>query len=284
MWPLNFRESRPFLPLCLSLERSELECYDDWNVQTAGPFHALTASPPLPAKRQNGLDNAPPPVLPPRPQVLEDINPTDDELRESQQRVRLPKREARIGAGGGRAGGSGGSTAGVIGGWLGAAATVGLSTASAGLSTVTGVAGATASAGFSTVTGVAGAMAGRVSAGAGAAGGKGTAGGGGGPVAETAPAAGVPGAATEPDFRGREVDASGPITNDHHGAAGSDGGTGQATVVTQGSGRDADEEMGFDGAGLVTRQPPVGVVSAGVDIVSGQLQDVDVQVCVSLVW
>ncbi|CAN0339668.1 unnamed protein product, partial [Ectocarpus sp. 8 AP-2014] len=37
-------------------------------------------------------------------QVLEDINPTDDELRESQHRVRLPKREPTIG-GGGRSGG-----------------------------------------------------------------------------------------------------------------------------------------------------------------------------------
>ncbi|CAM9905144.1 unnamed protein product, partial [Ectocarpus sp. 13 AM-2016] len=104
-------------------------------------------------------------------QVLEDINPTDDELRESQHRVRLPKREPTIG-GGSRSGGGGVSTtsittAGVIGGWLGAAATVGLSTASAGLSTVTGVAGATASAGLSTVTGVAGAVAGRATAAAG---------------------------------------------------------------------------------------------------------------------
>ncbi|CAN0380956.1 unnamed protein product, partial [Ectocarpus sp. 12 AP-2014] len=108
-------------------------------------------------------------------QVLEDINPTDDELRESQHRVRLPKREPTIG-GGSRSGGGGGvsttsaTTVGVIGGWLGAAATVGLSTASAGLSTVTGVAGATASAGLSTVTGVAGAVAGRATAAGGAGG------------------------------------------------------------------------------------------------------------------
>lgn len=37
-------------------------------------------------------------------QVLEDINPTDEELRQSQQRVHHPKREARIGEGKSRSG------------------------------------------------------------------------------------------------------------------------------------------------------------------------------------
>lgn len=68
--------------------------------------------------------------------MLEDINPTDDELRESQQRVRVPKREARIGEGRGRTGKA-------LGSWLGAAATAGLSTVTAGLTAgvTTGMAG-----------------------------------------------------------------------------------------------------------------------------------------------
>lgn len=45
-------------------------------------------------------------------QVLEDINPTDEELRQSQQRVQHPRREARIGDGGGWSGRG-------LGGWLG---------------------------------------------------------------------------------------------------------------------------------------------------------------------
>lgn len=52
-------------------------------------------------------------------QVLEDINPTDDELRESQQRVQMPKREARIGEG--RSSRTSNRTVGVstVGGWGG---------------------------------------------------------------------------------------------------------------------------------------------------------------------
>lgn len=43
--------------------------------------------------------------------MLEDINPTDEELRQSQERVQHPKREARIGEGKSRSGGS-------LAGWL----------------------------------------------------------------------------------------------------------------------------------------------------------------------
>ncbi len=189
--------------------------------------------------------------------MLEDINPTDDELRESQQRVRLPRREARIGEAGGR-GGAGSSTAGVIGGWLGAAATVGLSTASAGLSTVTGVAGATASAGLSTVTGVAGAMAGRASG----ATKREEDPAGGGDAGAAATAATAPGTMADGELGGREAaaaaTAAGAAREDHRG----DGGGG-------GSGGGRDSELAGTDSGRGAR------VGREVE----QLQEVDVQVC-----
>lgn len=210
-------------------------------------------------------------------QVLEDINPTDDELRESQQRVRLPKREATIGEAAGR---PGSSTAGVIGGWLGAAATVGLSTASAGLSTVTGVAGATASAGLSTVTGVAGAMAGRASGAVTGGGGAGKDGGDAGRESGPVPASdggGASGAvATEATGENRSP-VFGPVPNSVvRGGGGGGDGRGHAGV----------EELEGGESGVLSRGvPPVagvgefgagrgGIVGAGND----QLEEVDVQV------
>ncbi|CAN0343729.1 unnamed protein product [Pylaiella littoralis] len=231
-------------------------------------------------------------------QVLEDINPTDDELRESQQRVRLPKREAVIAEGGRRAGGS---TAGVIGGWLGAAATVGLSTASAGLSTVTGVAGATASAGLSTVTGVAGAMSG-LAVGAGAAigarkgeeavgsgledGGVAVSGGGGDGAAAAAAAAPTPvGTVVGNDSRGLDF---GPVSNSNFRAEDGDGGRGGTRQTG----------LHLHGAGLASLECPPSVPPVPMTVSSGdvgrrvtsrsndsnrveeentQLQDVDVE-------
>lgn len=220
--------------------------------------------------------------------MLEDINPTDDEQRESQQRVRLPKRDARIGEAAGR---PGSSTAGVIGGWLGAAATVGLSTASAGLSTVTGVAGATASAGLSTVTGVAGAVASRASGAVSGGGGSGGAGkdgvdaghesevaavSGGGGVAGTAAAA-----EAEPVVENRSP-RSGPAANGVLPAR--EGGDGTRR------GHEGALALGFGEAGEASRSvPPVPV---GIELGAGQgdsgsgrgegnnpLEEVDVQVC-----
>lgn len=69
--------------------------------------------------------------------MLEDINPTDNELRESQQRVQHPKREVRIGEGKARVG-----TGRAIGDWLGAAATAGFSAAAGAAGSVgTGLGG-----------------------------------------------------------------------------------------------------------------------------------------------
>lgn len=212
----------------------------------------------------------------PAEQVLEDINPTDDELRESQQRVRLPKREARIGEAAGR---PGSSTAGVIGGWLGAAATVGLSTASAGLSTVTGVAGATASAGLSTVTGVAGAMAGRAS-GAVSVGGAAKEGVDAGRESGPVPGSGGGGAAgtaaAEPTVEIRSP-RSGPVSNGIVRACegGGTGGGGDG----RGDGGTAGLECGGAGVGVEFRAGH-GSSASGRGGGGNQLEEVDVQVCV----
>lgn len=224
--------------------------------------------------------------------MLEDINPTDDELRESQQRVRLPKREARIGEAAGR---PGSSTAGVIGSWLGAAATVGLSTASAGLSTVTGVAGATASAGLSTVTGVAGAMAGRTSGAISDGGGRSGGGGAGkdgadggresGPVPGAGAAAGgaVGTTAAEPAVESQSPGST-PLPNGVVGGGG------------DGRGRGDDAGLEDGGAGAVSRGVPR--VAVGGDFGAGrggrggrrggrgggndQLEEVNAEVCLCL--
>ena len=59
--------------------------------------------------------------IPVRPvQVLEDINPTDHELRESQQRVHTPKRQARIGEGRSSSSRAGSGISTAVGGWVGA--------------------------------------------------------------------------------------------------------------------------------------------------------------------
>ena len=218
----------------------------------------------------------PPPILP--TQVLEDINPTDDELRESQQRVRLPKREARIGEAAGR---PGSSTAGVIGGWLGAAATVGLSTASAGLSTVTGVAGATASAGLSTVTGVAGAMAGRAS-GAVSGGGAGKdaadAGRESGPVPSSGGGGGVTGAASVEPTGESPSPGPGPVPNGVVLGGGGDGRGHGNVEALEGGGPEVVSRGVPSAARACEFGAPRGGSGGGRVGESDQLEEVDVQV------